>query len=112
MATHVQRLRAKAGGSFHEADFQGLKALIAALRRGELVGVMGDRDIQGTGVRVEMAGRHVKLPRGPWELARRTGLHTYQRVEAGNHVDGLVDAHPDRLVPLVPLLQQAIRTPS
>ncbi len=72
MANHVQRLRAKAGGSFHEADFQGLKALIAALRRGELVGVMGDRDIQGTGVCVEMAGRRVKLPRGPWELARRT----------------------------------------
>jgi hypothetical protein len=45
-------------------------------------------------------------------MARRTGLHTYQRVEAGNHVDGLVDAYPDRLVPLVPLLQQAIRTPS
>lgn len=45
-------------------------------------------------------------------MARRTGLHTYQRVEAGNHVDGLVDAYPDRLVPLVPRLQQAIRTPS
>ncbi|TDD25191.1 tannase/feruloyl esterase family alpha/beta hydrolase [Kribbella turkmenica] len=45
-------------------------------------------------------------------MARRTGLHTYQRVEAGNHVDGLVDAYPGRLVPLVPLLQQAIRTPS
>jgi hypothetical protein len=41
-------------------------------------------------------------------MARRTGLHTYQRVEAGNHVDGLVDAYPDRLVPLVPLFQQAI----
>ncbi|MEV0283255.1 prolyl oligopeptidase family serine peptidase [Kribbella sp. NPDC050820] len=45
-------------------------------------------------------------------MARRTGLHTYQRVEAGNHVDGLVDAYPDRLVPLVPLFQKAIRTPS
>ncbi|HEY0470395.1 MAG TPA: tannase/feruloyl esterase family alpha/beta hydrolase [Kribbella sp.] len=45
------------------------------------------------------------------ELVRRAGrsrLHTYQRVEAGNHVDGLVDTYPDRLVPLVPLLQQAI----
>jgi hypothetical protein len=41
-------------------------------------------------------------------MARRTGLHTYQRVEAGNHVDGLVDAYSDRLVPLVPLFQQAI----
>ncbi|WP_410789346.1 prolyl oligopeptidase family serine peptidase [Kribbella sp. C-35] len=46
------------------------------------------------------------------EMARGTGLHTYQRVEAGNHVDGLVDTHPDQLVPLVPLLQRAIRTPS
>jgi pimeloyl-ACP methyl ester carboxylesterase len=46
------------------------------------------------------------------ELAASTGLHTYQRVEAGNHLDGLVDAYPDRLVPLVPLLQQAIKTPS
>jgi hypothetical protein len=45
-------------------------------------------------------------------MAARTGLHTYQRVEAGNHVDGLVDAYPDRLVPLVPLFQEAIRTPS
>lgn len=72
VADYVQRLRAAAGGSFHEADFQGLKAVIGALRRGELVGVMGDRDIQGTGVCVEMAGRRVKLPRGPWELARRT----------------------------------------
>jgi hypothetical protein len=45
------------------------------------------------------------------QMVRRAGrskLHTYQRVEAGNHVDGLVDAYPDRLVPLVPLLRQAI----
>jgi hypothetical protein len=40
--------------------------------------------------------------------AGRSRLHTYQRVEAGNHVDGPVDAYPDRLVPLVPLLQKAI----
>jgi hypothetical protein len=46
------------------------------------------------------------------ERAGRSQLYTYQRVEAGNHVDGLVDAYPDRLVPLVPLFQEAIRTPS
>ncbi|MEV5964579.1 alpha/beta hydrolase [Kribbella sp. NPDC051952] len=46
------------------------------------------------------------------ELARPTGLHTYQRVEAGTHLDGLVDVYPDQLVPLVPLMQAAIRTPS
>ncbi|WP_232828965.1 tannase/feruloyl esterase family alpha/beta hydrolase [Kribbella monticola] len=45
------------------------------------------------------------------ELVRRAGrsnLHIYRRIANGNHVDGLADAFPDRLVPLVPLLQQAI----
>jgi hypothetical protein len=41
-----------------------------------------------------------------------TGLPMYQRVEAGTHLDGLVDVYPDQLVPLVPLMQEAIRTPS
>ena len=44
-------------------------------------------------------------------MVRRAGkahLFRYQRVEAGNHVDGLVDAYPDRLTPLVPLLRKAI----
>jgi KDO2-lipid IV(A) lauroyltransferase len=72
VAEHVARLRTAAGGTFHEADFQGLKALIGALRRGELIGVMGDRDLQHTGVCVQLAGREVRLPRGPWDLARRT----------------------------------------
>ncbi|ADB30022.1 hypothetical protein Kfla_0917 [Kribbella flavida DSM 17836] len=40
--------------------------------------------------------------------AGRSALFRYQRVEAGNHVDGLVDAYPDQLVPLVPLLRKAI----
>jgi hypothetical protein len=43
--------------------------------------------------------------------AGRSSLHTYQRIENGNHVDGLVDAYPDRLTPLVPLLQRAITDP-
>lgn len=44
-------------------------------------------------------------------MVRKAGkahLLEYQRVEAGNHVDGLVDAYPDQLVPLVPLLRKAI----
>jgi pimeloyl-ACP methyl ester carboxylesterase len=44
-------------------------------------------------------------------MVRRAGkaqLFRYQRVEAGNHVDGLVDTYPDRLTPLVPLLNKAI----
>jgi KDO2-lipid IV(A) lauroyltransferase len=72
VAEHVARLRTAAGGTFHEAGFEGLKELIAALRRGQLIGMMGDRDIQRTGICVQLAGCAVKLPRGPWDLARRT----------------------------------------
>ncbi|MFJ8586703.1 tannase/feruloyl esterase family alpha/beta hydrolase [Streptomyces sp. NPDC093595] len=34
--------------------------------------------------------------------AGRGGLHRYYRIEGGTHTDGLVDAFPDRLRPLVP----------
>jgi hypothetical protein len=34
-------------------------------------------------------------------------LHRYYRVEGGNHVDGLYDAYPDRLRPLLPCIRTA-----
>lgn len=66
------RRRSAAGGKFYVVGIGGVRACLDALRRGELVGLMGDRDIQGTGVCTDFAGRCVRLPRGPWELARRT----------------------------------------
>ena len=66
-------MRSSAGGNFHEAGFGGLRSSLSALKNGQLVGLMGDRDIQQTGLCVDLAGRRVKLPRGPWELARRSG---------------------------------------
>ncbi len=66
------KLRSSAGGTFYQTDFAGLRACVATLKRGGLVGFMGDRDIQGNGVCTELAGRRVRLPTGPWELARRT----------------------------------------
>jgi KDO2-lipid IV(A) lauroyltransferase len=65
-------LRSSAGGRFYEADFGGVRACMEALKQGQVLGMMGDRDIQGTGICVAMFGKQVKLPRGPWELARRT----------------------------------------
>ncbi len=68
----VLALRSAAGGRFYEADFAGVRACMEALRDGQVLGMMGDRDIQLSGVCVTMFGRQVKVPRGPWELARRT----------------------------------------
>ncbi|MEO6396909.1 MAG: lysophospholipid acyltransferase family protein [Tepidiformaceae bacterium] len=70
---YLLELRSSTGGNFHEAGFGGLRSSLSALNHGQLVGLMGDRDIQQTGHCVELAGRKVKLPRGPWELARRSG---------------------------------------
>ena len=41
------------------------------------------------------------------EAAGAAPLHRYYRFEGGNHVDGLVDAFPDRLRPLLPCYRAA-----
>lgn len=68
----ILELRSAAGGKFYEAGYQALRACLEALDQGHVVGMMADRDIQGTGIGTVLCGRAVKLPRGPWELARRT----------------------------------------
>jgi len=65
-------LRSAAGGTFHETNFAGIRACLETLHKGGLVGFMGDRDIQGNGLCTPLAGRDVRLPTGPWEIARRT----------------------------------------
>ncbi len=72
LANYLLALRSSTGGAFFQADRRGVRACLDALRDGKLVAIIADRDIQGTGVCVDLCGRRVKLPRGPFELARRT----------------------------------------
>lgn len=72
LSDYLIALRSAAGGKFYPADFGGVRACLAALKAGQVVGLLADRDLQGSGMCVQLAGRDVKLPRGPWELARRT----------------------------------------
>lgn len=69
---YLLRLRSAAGARFVEANFQGIRTCIEALQEGGVAGFMGDRDIQRNGHCVALACRRVRLPRGPWEIARRT----------------------------------------
>lgn len=69
---YLLKLRSSAGGRFYETSFHGIRACLETLQEGGLVGFMGDRDMQGNGVCVELCGRKVRLPRGPWEIARRS----------------------------------------
>jgi KDO2-lipid IV(A) lauroyltransferase len=53
------------------------RELLAALRRGEPVGLVGDRDISGGGTDVEFFGARAPLPAGPGLLAVETGAPVY-----------------------------------
>jgi KDO2-lipid IV(A) lauroyltransferase len=52
-------------------------ALTSALRRGEAVGLVADRNIAGSGVAVELFGAPARLPIGPAVLAVQTGAPLY-----------------------------------
>jgi lauroyl/myristoyl acyltransferase len=52
-------------------------SLIAALERGEAVGVVADRNIVGSGVKVELFGAPARLPIGPAVLSVHTGALIY-----------------------------------
>ena len=49
------------------------RIVLQALRRNEVVGLLCDRDIDGSGVEVEFFGERTTLPGGPVTLALRTG---------------------------------------
>jgi lauroyl/myristoyl acyltransferase len=54
-------------------DRGAIPALAAALRRGRLVCLVADRDLDGSGVPVIWRDRRVTMPAGPAMVARRTG---------------------------------------
>ncbi|MEU6009764.1 tannase/feruloyl esterase family alpha/beta hydrolase [Streptomyces sp. NPDC047453] len=44
------------------------------------------------------------------DASGRGGLHRYYTIQGGTHVDGLYDAHPDRLRPILPCYRSAFDT--
>jgi lauroyl/myristoyl acyltransferase len=52
-------------------------ALLAAIRRGEAVGLVADRNIVGSGLAVELFGSPARLPVGPAVLSVQTGAPLY-----------------------------------
>jgi phosphatidylinositol dimannoside acyltransferase len=49
------------------------RKLLSVLKAGGLVGLLCDRDLDGTGVEVDLLGRRRTIPAGPATLALRTG---------------------------------------
>jgi KDO2-lipid IV(A) lauroyltransferase len=67
------RLRSGGGVRVLALGRQLTGELLATLARNEVVGLVMDRDIAGTGVRVEFFGAPASLPGGPALLALRSG---------------------------------------
>lgn len=67
------RLRRASGLTVVPHGPQAGGVILRALRRNELVGLLCDRDIARTGVKVEFFGERTTLPAGPATLALRTG---------------------------------------
>jgi phosphatidylinositol dimannoside acyltransferase len=65
--------RAAMGLTIVPLDQQSGGTLLATLRAGGLVGLLCDRDIEGTGIEVEFFGERTTMPAGPATLALRTG---------------------------------------
>ncbi len=65
--------RSAMGLSVVPLDRHSGSALLSALRAGTLVGLLCDRDIEGTGIEVDFFGERTTMPAGPATLALRTG---------------------------------------
>jgi len=69
----VDGLRASKGHTFLPVSFASIKAVLRLVKAGGVVGLMCDRDIEGTSIRVPFCGTPASVPVGAVELAMRTG---------------------------------------
>jgi KDO2-lipid IV(A) lauroyltransferase len=69
----LARQRQAFGVRLLPASAGGVRELVAALRRGEVVALLTDRDVTGTGPVVEFFGATTRFPDGAAWLATRTG---------------------------------------
>lgn len=49
------------------------REMLSTLKNGQILGIIGDRNLGGRGVRVDFFGRKATFPRAPLSLARHTG---------------------------------------
>jgi KDO2-lipid IV(A) lauroyltransferase len=70
---HVISLRKSKGLTIVPNKLGVLRLLIMALKRGETIGMICDRDIGGDGLETAFFGEKTTLPHGPVRIAMRTG---------------------------------------
>jgi KDO2-lipid IV(A) lauroyltransferase len=73
-------------------DQDAASGVFAALRRGDVVGLLCDRDLTGDGIEVTFFGERTRMPAGPAVIALRTGapLMPCCVIFEGDHHRGIV----------------------
>jgi len=69
----MDRFRSSQGLTFMPVGVAGVKRVMQTLRRGGVVALTGDRDIQGPKEMLPFFGAETLMPTGPIEVALRTG---------------------------------------
>jgi KDO2-lipid IV(A) lauroyltransferase len=84
--------RRRVGMNVVPLDASAGSGVSAALRRGDVVGLLCDRDLAGDGIEVTFFGERTRLPPGPAMLALRTGapLLPCCVIFEGDHHRGIV----------------------
>ena len=84
-------------------------ALVAALKRGQVVALVADRDVSGRGVEVEFFGEVTTMPTGPFSLVELTGSALFP---VGCYFDGAgyrFEIHPELPLPVADDRSERIR---
>jgi KDO2-lipid IV(A) lauroyltransferase len=92
LASWFAAWRQRAGMRVVPLDAAAGAGVSAALRRGDVVGLLCDRDLVGDGIEVTFFGERTRLPGGPAMLALRTGapLMACCVLFEGDHHRGIV----------------------
>lgn len=89
--------REKFGMHVIPADDNAGAEVANALRANQIVALLSDRDITGTGIEVEFFGERTRLPAGPVTMALRTGAAL---LPTACYFDGLRSHRPDIGAPI------------
>ena len=84
--------RRRVGMTVVPLDQHAASGVFAALRRGDVVGLLCDRDLTGDGIEVTFFGERTRMPAGPATIALRTGapLMPCCVIFEGDHHRGIV----------------------
>jgi len=72
-AAHMDRIRGQFGTKYIDVGFGAIADCIRHARKGGVLAIAADRDIQGKGVPVPFFGEPTRVPLGAADLAQRTG---------------------------------------